>query len=483
MISSSWRRRRFLQAMGAGAATLPFYRMLENSAAADPGAGPLRVVLLFTEFGGNWHGVRPLGADGQREMVLTAESLAYEGSALAPLSKYASRMAVLEGIGRGDGAMSATLEPNSDNWFYLGHEHTGAAAYTGAVIDDLPNNGGNVPRGPSLDYALAQKYGGETAVRQLQMGIGGYCTRWYGDTLTYDESGNRMTGFTEPSDAFGALFAGATPADPSVDVDAVRRQRLRDRAVVGALQSSGTRLRQRLGTIERDKLDAHLDALADIERRLAALPVPLPTSCSPQAPPSVADLSEAAIPERAAAAIDVLAQGLACDRTRFVAGTLAVGFNAMPWLLSDVTDFHNDVAHRVEGDGADPVVMKARVDMAKINNWYASQIARLADRLDAVPEGNGSVLDNTLIIWTTDFGEMNHGAQNTPYVLLGGAQNRFRMGRYMNYFEDTGVNNPRYNPYCFKQSNNLAVSILQSYGEQTDRFNSDRFTGPLPNLT
>ena len=63
-------------------------------------------------------------------------------------------------------------------------------------------------------------------------------------------------------------------------------------------------------------------------------------------------------------------------------------------------------------------------------------------RLQAIPEGGGTLLDNTLIVWTTDFGNEVHGGLNVPFVLLGGAQNKFRMGRYLNV--STGPFNDKY---------------------------------------
>src|SRR5690606_18538503 len=93
---------------------------------------------------------------------------------------------------------------------------------------------------------------------------------------------------------------------------------------------------------------------------------------------------------------------------------------------------HTLDARRDDGQLSDEGI-KAGLDMASINRWYAEKISGLMDRLDGVQEGDGTVLDNTLIVWAQDFGPQVHGGLNVPYILLGGAANKFRMGRYVRY--------------------------------------------------
>ena len=122
--------------------------------------------------------------------------------------------------------------------------------------------------------------------------------------------------------------------------------------------------------------------------------------------------------------------------------------------------------------------------MAKLNNWYAQQLAAFMTRLQAIPENGGTLLDNTLIVWTTDFGNEVHGGLNVPFVLLGGAQNKFRMGRYLNV--STGPLNDKYpgnavNTYA--PSNQLLVSLMNACGVAGNTFGSTEFSGPLKGLT
>ena len=151
------------------------------------------------------------------------------------------------------------------------------------------------------------------------------------------------------------------------------------------------------------------------------------------------------------------------------------------------------MAHQLEESGGDPAnnippTTKAMTDLAKLNmgklqRWYAEQLAGLMTRMAQTPDGDGSLLDNTLIICSSDFGENVHGGLNVPHILLGGAQQKFRMGRYLNF--TPALNHPAgsgdiptYQPH-----NRLLVSVLQAFGLELDQFGSDEYSGTLPNLT
>lgn len=469
---SSWQRRSFLRALGAGAVSLPFFRLLETSAVEGQDArSPLRLLCLYSQIGGRWESLRPQGLT--HDAALTPESISFAGSVLEPLAAFAPRMTVIEGL-----AMSSALLTNDagDRTYYIGHERTAANAFTGAFVDDGSADGGTssyLPRGPSLEFELASRFG-DTAVRTLQVGFGGSAGRFHNEAISYDTEGRRLPASVDPVETYNTLF-GDAPPDPT-DMAAIEREKRRRVAVVDALQSSAERIRNRLSGLERTKLDTHLDALADIERRINATSVP--RMCSPTAPSGDPPFGEESIAERTRLQLETMAQAFACDRTRFVSGTLGpFGLGGMTWLQSDTTDLHNQVAHSVEGDTPEADVARGR--MAELNRWYSTELASFLGRLDAVPEADGSVLDNTLVVWMTDFGNDTHGGLNVPCILLGGAQGRLRMGRYLNYYGGGDAHDFR----SFRPNNDLFVSILQAFGVDTNTFNSTEFSGALSGLT
>jgi len=118
-----------------------------------------------------------------------------------------------------------------------------------------------------------------------------------------------------------------------------------------------------------------------------------------------------------------------------------------------------------------------------IRRFHAEKIAGLARRLDAVREGNGTVLDNTLIVYMSDYGDRHHPSYNQwPVVLLGNLGGRLRTnGRYLEY--------PRYGTRGHKTIGTLYMAFLRAVGDRRERFgnvdlalNADSTGGPLTDI-
>jgi hypothetical protein len=484
MSSVKWQRRQFLKALGLGVGAVTFPSLLERTEVhAGPEQPPLRLLLLLTGWGTAWDYMRPTGVSGT-ETALTPEMLVFDQSILAPLKDFASKMLVLEGLATTP-ALAALdpADPVESRTRILGHEHIDLNRFTGSAANDA--NDDHLPMGPSLDYVLGKAVGGSTAVRSLQLGIGCSSGTSYTDTVSFNEQGQRLPGISDPAVAFKTLFGSApaaTPPDPAVAQRALARQK----SVVTALEASAARLRGRLGGDERAKLDEHIAALKDIEARLAS-PSYTPISCGTPTPPSetAPEVSSfggsEAIPKNTELMFDILVQAFACDRTRYVAARWGENLDGpIPYLFgTDVESMHGDVAHELDADGAAGLLARQRI--AKVNNWYAQRLAELCTRLQSISEGSGTLLDNTLIVWSPDFGPDVHGGVNVPHVLLGGAQGRLRMGRYLNYYRPG--KDGEWNPANYGATNHLLVSLMNACGVPGDTFGSTEFVGPLPGLT
>ena len=137
----------------------------------------------------------------------------------------------------------------------------------------------------------------------------------------------------------------------------------------------------------------------------------------------------------------------------------------MRWLGGD--EGHHELSHHPDSE------QKSQEKLTRINKWYCEQMAYLVKRLAETPEpgGGGSLLDNTLVIWTNELGKGNsHTLDNIPFVLAGNGLD-FRMGRSVKY--------PKL-PH-----NRLLLSLAHGFGHQIKRFGNPNFCGdgPLPNLT
>ena len=153
------------------------------------------------------------------------------------------------------------------------------------------------------------------------------------------------------------------------------------------------------------------------------------------------------IPQISKMQIDLMVNSFAADfaRVATLQYTNSVGGARMRWL--GVDEGHHELSHNPDSD------KKSQEKLTKINKWYCEQLAYLAKRLAETPEpgGGGSLLDNTLIVWTNELGKGNsHTLDNIPFVLVGNGLD-FKMGRSLKYTQaaaqpPAAVAGPRHGP-------------------------------------
>jgi hypothetical protein len=254
------------------------------------------------------------------------------------------------------------------------------------------------------------------------------------------------------------------------------RAQLRQKSVLTAVQASARKLQSKLAGPEKVKLDEHLSALADIEQRLSTVSQ---VSCTAPNPPAGGTDVVAATRDHLA----IVREAFVCDRTRFVSAGWNLAGDAIPGVLDpSVKDLHTDIAHSI--DAKTPEGAQARINMSLMQGWHAQKIADLMKVFAATPDGSGTLLDNTLIAWVQDFGEDVHGGLNVPYILLGGAQKKLRMGRYVRVNEkalSTNFADQAWRSYV--PNNRLLASIMNAFGVSGDGFGSPEFPGALTGLT
>jgi hypothetical protein len=220
----------------------------------------------------------------------------------------------------------------------------------------------------------------------------------------------------DPRAVFQYLFptAGPTATDPDV---------LRRRAsVLDAVAGNLAEVSSRLGPAERAKLDYHLTAIRDVERRVTntcGVPPTVPPDYLAM-DPSAEVSTDTYITRMVDDMIDLAVLSLKCGISRIA--TLQMGYGGGKWRFAwEGIDMncHDDVAHHDTSDAGSSPENTDRV--VRMNRYYAGRVARLATALDAVPEGSGTMLDNTLIVWANEQGRGDHNQENVPIVLLGKA--------------------------------------------------------------
>ena len=434
-------RRELLRALGASAFLAPWLPLLNASGQED---APRRLLLFFTPHGTVWDQFRPTG--GETEFTLSR--------ILKPLAAHQKKIVVLDGLGvRDDGpgaphtkgpALLFTASPLLNDGAFVREDCSGGCTF-----------GWN--SGPSVDQVLAQKIGNKTAFKSLEFGVrsgGGFP----GAHISYAGAKTPMPPRQDPVAAFNELFANLNLSED--ESAALRRRREALLKVVGAELTS---IEPRLPSADRPKIQAHRAALSDLQTQLFR-PVPV---CSIPGKPNTADRpSDAAdsLPWMLDRQIELLVAALRCDLTRIASLQLRVGENdGYPYRYIGINDEHHATSH---------LTTQADLDkLATIYTWYADRFAHLLDLLDAVPEGTGTMLDNTLVIWGSEIGTgYSHDFKNVPFVVAGGGNHGVRTGRYLKLA--SGV-----------YHNRLLVSAMRFMGMDAETFGStDQERGPLPGL-
>jgi hypothetical protein len=474
-------RRSFLKAMGGSAVAVPFLSMLSDSAAQSGGDElPLKFIGVYHP-----HGVAAEHWAMQSGDSETEFDLQRQNSSLAPFDDAATygksfkdKILLIEGV---------DLLSNAN-----GHD-TAGTILTGSRIT------GQTPGNISLDQYLAVEagLGANTRLASIALSVG-IDTTEAGTTLSYGPGGSPLPKIIDPVQAFDQLFAGFVVGDDPAAAALAARQREKGGSLIDFIRGDIDRLHPRLAPREQQKLDQHLTSLRELEKQFSE-PGAVGANCVLPASPNAANFPKnkmynggepyfSAITD---AFIDVLAQAMACDITRFATLFMNdLAFAGNP--LGLPADNHGSVAHTYNaspigndgrpGDG----VASTWVPLAQLNHYNYQHIARLMQRLDEF-----GALDSTLIYASSDMGNPSlHSTRNVPTLLAGGVNGKFRMGRRLRMVQDCPESSPWCGPgetvYQPTPNNHLLVSIAQAFGQDLGSFGTQpdaaSTTGELSDL-
>lgn len=426
-------RRTLLKAAGLGAVALPFTRLLGRGTGKAQPAFPKRLVFFATPNGTVMDAYWP------------GSSCAF-GPILEPLQDFQPKLIVMRGIDM----KSAYREP-------VPKDHLPDFSNLLTGIQPMGQDYGQMSMsGISLDQTVANAIGDQTEFRVLNLGVNtddsSYPLLATGpDAMFLPES--------NPYRAFDRLFAGAT-AEPT-EVERVRAER---RSILDLLGQEVSALRCDLGADDRPRLDQHLDSIRELERSLAFDGA----QCSAPTLGGMLDVNDNDnFPAVGKMQMDILVAALRCDHTRVATLQWSNGASQThhTWVGVDFT--HHGVSHGSEGVTADENTRRGW--LISIENWYAKQFLYLLQQLDAVPEGDGTMLDNTACVWIHE--QSNGGSHNRndmPFVLAGSCGGVFQTGRCLQ------LNG--------RPHNDLLVSLAHAMDVQLDRFGDDNYTGPIEEL-
>ena len=443
-MSSRISRRNVLRAASGAVLALPLLPSLAARAQAVP--PPKRFVTMYTPNGVIHDGWWPTAGASETDFTL---STSHE-----PLKSYQDRLLILGGL-----EMKVAADgPGGPHQRGIGGLFTNTQLGEGVFVDGCGRTAGWA-NGISVDQKIAMAIGAGSPIASLQLGVRATENDVQG-RISYAAAGMPLPPLATPLDVYTQVFSNFLPPTTTPDQDAAKALLAQRKSVLDAVAGEFAALDARLSAQDRQTLDQHLTLVRDVERRLS-LGI---GDCAKPAEPAVLDpVSETDMPKIAELELDLLALAFACDLTRVASFEISTALNRIryPWLNS------LGEGHALSHAGtSDP---DAKAQLLSRQNWHSSLIARLFDRLAVVAEGEGSVLDSTLLFWGNEVSVgTTHTHDNMPFVVAGGGW-AFRTGRYVQYMGNS--------------HGDLLVSLLNAMGVPDQTFGDARFvTGPLPGL-
>jgi hypothetical protein len=233
-------------------------------------------------------------------------------------------------------------------------------------------------------------------------------------------------------------------------------------SVLDDLSEDFKRIEKLVSAEDRRMLQQHVEMVRSVEQELKAELAHSEDEqqvghAVPKLPPNVEEDNDN-MPQISRMQTDLLVNSLAADFTRVATMqiTNSVGNPRMRWL--DIDEGHHSISHEPDNNE------KAYEQLIKINTWYCEQIAYLAKRLAETPEpgGDGSLLDNTTIIWTNELGKGNsHTRDDIPFVMVGGGLG-YKMGRALKFND--------------QPHNRLLLSISEAMGHPEKTFGNPDYS-------
>lgn len=431
-------RRDLVRMLGTGALAFPFLRALPARAAGAP--GPRRFVVMQTSNGTIRNEYLPDGGETGFQFRRI----------LAPLEKHRDHLIVVDGLDM----KSFYMGPRAAHGGLL-HQLVGKSAIDNTKEGKRTNY---TAGGPSLDQVIAQHIQGEAPIRSLELGVRCTGTGNY-QTCSYKGPNQPNPVVDDPRAVYARLFG--TVGSPDAD----RRARVRS-SVIDLVHKEMGALRTRMGTAERRQLDADLSSLKEIEASFRGIAASGGGCATPAAPAPVDHMRSTNVPAVGRLQMDLLVAALRCDLTR-VATFMWYDTNGGDELLDflGMTRTHHDLAHASDAPGN-----PTGEALVTINRWYSEQLSYFLDRLRAIPEGNGTMLDSTVVLFCNSLGNGKlHRVENVPYVIAGSGGGYFRTGRFLKFGG--------------RAHNDLLISLAQCFGLEMDRFGDPALcTGPLTTL-
>ena len=453
ILEGSWRlpRRTFLRGAGAMLSVPLLDAMGKISATAAPDAlasskaaqhvqAPVRMACVYYP-NGVW----------EKEFFPEQDGTNYEMPfALKPLERHRASFNIFSGLDKqhshqGDGHYAKTAN-------YL----------TGLPVHKTAGKNINVG-GISIDQLCAQKIGHLTPLPSMELGIDpvisgidtnvGY-TRLYGCYISWKAPTMPLAKEINPRTAYERLF-NVMRAGQFTEQE--KQQRADDRALLDLVLDDARSLRGKLGRDDQFKLDEYLDAVREVEKRLEFFSKPDPREWKPESQPDEDIAAAIGEPgdhqEHVRLMLDLMVMAFWTDSTRISSFMFANDVSGKNFgkLIPGTNGSHHEFSHHQSKE-------EKYSKYSKINRWHNEQLAYMMDKMASIKEGEGTLLDNSMVLFGSSFSDGNrHDPSNLPIIVAGKGGGRIKTGRHIASKKGT--------PLC-----NLYVSMLDKMGTPVESF-------------
>jgi hypothetical protein len=433
-------RRTLLRGLGVSIALPMLDSMLPAFAPAKK--APLRMLFNYV----------PNGIVMEDWTPAAGSSLADLPRILRPLASYRDRMMVISGL------MQKSGNANGDG----PGDHARAAATYLTGVHAKKTQGADIYVGISMDQVAAEKVGGATRFPSLELTcedgrmVGGCDSGYscaYSNSISWRSATTPNPPELNPRAAFERLF-GASDEDPETR----KKNRRYDRSILDGVMEDTKNLERDLGPSDRRKIDEYMSSVREIEARIQKTESDnkevVPQMDKPVAAP--ADLSD-----HARLMYDLMRVAFQTDMTRIATFMVTREGSSRTYREIDLPEAHHPLTHH---QGNPEMIEK----VYRINRYHMEMFAEFIGKMAKTPDGDGSLLDHSMIVYGAGLADGNkHEHVNLPVLIAGGACGTIKTGRHLELAK-TPINN-------------LYVSMLDRMGVPAESLGDS--TGPLRELT
>lgn len=414
------RRRTFLNGLGAVMGLPLLEAMLPaNGFAAGSAGAPKRMAFVFVPNGVIVPDWEPKGDGANWELSPTLE----------PLTKVKQKISVCLGLAQ-DNAQAKGDGPGD-------HARSSAAFLTGA--HPVKTGGVDIKVGQSVDQVAAERIGKLTKLPSIELGTeggrnAGQCDSGYScaysNNISWKTASTPMAKEINPKLVFERLFGSAD------DRDAIKGQAKRDeyrKSILDLVTEDASKLKQQLGQTDRRKIDEYFTSVREIEQRIERAREDhskrqIPDLTLPAGVPKQLD-------EHITLMFDLMTLAFQTDTTRIATFMMANEGSNRSYPMIGVNDGHHHLSHHQnKQDWVNQI--------KKIDKYLVGHFARFLEKLDGIKEGNGTLLDQSMIVYGSAIADGNrHSHNDLPILLAGQGGGTITSGRRLSYPKNTPLNN------------------------------------------